>query len=485
MRILIASSELHPYSKTGGLADMVGALGKYLARAGHRVGIVTPYYRHLRSHSPPFPILKWAMDLPVGSRVLSARVRYHRPAPRLTIYFIEQPFQFDRDGLYGDEAGNYPDNAERFAFFSKAAVHLARYLPWQPEIVHAHDWQTGLVPLLIHHQHRTDGWIRPPATLFTIHNLAYQGIFPASQLACTNLPGDYFHPGGIEFYGQVSFLKAGLVYADYLSTVSPRYAREILEPEFGCGFDGLLRQRQNALVGILNGVDYSEWKTRRNPHLDASYDARHLRGKAINKTALQKEMGLAPDPGIPLFGNISRLADQKGFDILIPALPHLVNESAQFISLGSGDPRYESALLDLARRYPDRIAVRIGFDTRLSHRIEAGADFFVMPSRFEPSGLNQLYSLRYGAIPVVRATGGLDDSVVDITEDLDRVNGIKFHDYSAPALLKALHKALALHPKPRLLEFYRVNGMEADFSWRKTVADYQRIYDRIAGQKRA
>lgn len=480
MKILLASSEIHPYSKSGGLADMVGALAKFLARAGHQVGVVTPLYRGIRDRFPEIEPFDWQLDLPLGdSRVQGGVWVRHFGKDQLSIYFIDQPGFFDRKGLYGEGGLDYPDNAQRFTFFSKAVVNLAHYLPWQPELVHIHDWQTCLAPILMLHQKLHDRWATMPPTCLTIHNLAYQGVFPPSSYPLTNLPLDYFHPGGLEFYKSLNFLKAGITYADIITTVSPRYAREITTEQFGCGLDGVLRNRQQSLLGILNGVDYDEWKTVGNPCLMHPFTADNPEGKKADKAELQKEMGLPVDPAIPLFGTVTRLTDQKGVDIQLGALEEMLAAEMQFVLLGSGDPEWERGYRRLAQRYPTKCAVRLGFDQGLSHRIEAGCDFYLMPSRFEPCGLNQMYSLRYGTVPIVRITGGLDDSVTDISESIDEADGIKFMEYSARALAKAIRKALVLYNDPALLQHYRHNAMTRDFSWDRTAAAYERVYQRV------
>jgi starch synthase len=478
MKLLLASSEVHPYSKTGGLADMVGALAKALAQSGQQVAVVTPLYRGIIEKFPDIHPLDWRLDLPLGVRQVQAQAWKRDWPPDLTVYFIHQPAFYDRAGLYQENGVDYPDNAERFIFFSKCVVYLARHLALQPDLVHVHDWQVGLAPLMIAHGNRHEGWGSAPKTCLTIHNLAYQGLFPAEAYGFTNLPADYFSPEGVEFYGSLNCLKAAISFADILTTVSPRYAREILTEPFGCGLDGVLRQRQNSLVGILNGVDYSEWKTTDNPFLKDSFSIRSPRGKEIEKLELQRELGLPATTTVPLFGNISRLVDQKGSDILLGALEEMLAANLQFVQLGSGDPFFERALVNLARRHPAKVAVRIGYDHALSHRIEAGCDFYLMPSRYEPCGLNQMYSLRYGTIPIVRATGGLDDSIVDPTEDLESANGIKFHDYSARALAKAMRKALVLYADPKLVRRFRKNAMAADFSWDRTTDEYLKVYQR-------
>jgi len=480
MRILLASSEVHPYSKTGGLADMVGSLAKALARAGHRVGVVTPFYAGIRERFPGLRQLDLLLDLPLGARRVQGGIWDLEPIKGLTVYFVDQPAYYQRAELYQAEGVDYPDNAERFIFFSKAAAHLALYLDWQPEVLHVHDWQASPAALLIHHQRLHVGQGTAPGICLTIHNLAYQGLFPVGQYALTNLPWDYFTPAGVEFYRQMGCLKAGIVYADVITTVSPRYAREITTEEMGCGLDGLLRQRNNSLVGILNGVDYDEWNTIKDPYLKHPYSRSDLSGKADNKLALQRELGLPADPTVPLFGSIGRLAEQKGVEIMLGALEEMLKAKLQFVAVGSGAPAFQRAYQELARRHPSQVGVRIGFDEGLSHRIEAGCDFFLMPSRFEPCGLNQMYGLRYGTIPIVRTTGGLDDTVIDIRDDprAQYANGIKFVEYSATALAKGIRKALALYEEPGLLHRFRNNAMGADFSWDRTVAQYLKVYEK-------
>jgi starch synthase len=533
MRILLASSEVYPYSKTGGLADMVGSLAKTLARAGHWVGVVTPLYAGIRERFPELKKCDIPLEFPLGARSVRGAIwsltppvnvgecvspapsevmnteegagETHCPTlpsrageglaggapsshqseclsaeaiPGLTVYFVDQAEFYERADLYQEEGVDYPDNAERFIFLSKAAAHLALHLDWQPEVLHLHDWQTSLAALLIQHQRKLAGQGTTPGICLTIHNLAYQGLFPAAQYALTNLPRDYFTPAGVEFYGQMGCLKAGIVYADVITTVSPRYAREITTEEMGCGLDGLLRQRNSSLVGILNGVDYGEWNTTHDHYLKHAYTRSDLSGKAANKLELQREFGLPADVSLPLFGGIGRLAEQKGVEIMLGALEEMLGTNMQFVAVGSGSPAFQRAYQDLARRYPSQVAVRIAFDEGLSHRIEAGCDFFLMPSRFEPCGLNQMYGLRYGTIPIVRTTGGLDDTVIDVREDPATANGIKFIEYSAPALAKGIRKALALFETPELLKHFRLNAMAADFSWDRTVAQYLQVYQR-------
>lgn len=478
MKLLLASSELHPYSKTGGLADMVGSLGKALASEGHQVGIVTPWYKGTDRKYSDFKKLDWKLELPLGDDLESGEIWYREPQKNLIVYFVKHPEFYERNGIYNEGGWDYADNAQRYLFLSKAVVNLARYLPWKPEIVHVHDWQVGLVPLMIKHQAWRDGWKGAPAAVLTIHNLAYQGLFSADAYKFSNLPNYYFHAEGVEQCGNMNSLKSAIEFADVITTVSPRYAREIRTEEYGCGLDAILRRRQDRLTGILNGVDYDEWNTERNVCLTHSYSASKLEPKAKLKSELQLDLGLPVKPHVPIFGNITRLVDQKGVDIQLGALEEMLSADIQFVCLGSGSAEFEQGYRELAARFPGKVGVRIGYDHCLAHRIEAGCDFYLMPSRFEPCGLNQMYSLRYGAIPIVRRTGGLDDSVIDVGEDQENATGIKFTEYSVRALSKAIRKALVLYEHQELYQHYRDNGMRSDFSWEKTGDEYLEVYRR-------
>ncbi len=478
MKILLASSEIHPYSKSGGLADMVGALGKTLANLGHEVGIVTPLYIGIRERFPEIQPLRFDIRIELGTHWIEGKVWYLQGPSGERLYFIENSHYFNRSDYYTERGSDYPDNDARFIFFSKAVVFLAKNLPWQADIVHCHDWQTGLVPLFIRNSAKQGDWQNSPSTVLTIHNLAYQGVFPATSYALTNLPQDHFRFEEVEFYGQMNCLKAGIVFADLLTTVSPSYADEITTQEFGCALDPVIRIRKNDLHGILNGVDYTEWNTTQNTALHSPYNSENLEGKVANKQFLQQELGLPIRPEIPLLGNVGRLAEQKGIVICLAALETILVSDIQFVILGNGQPEFETAFLNLASRFPTKVAVRIGYNQGLAHRIEAGADFFLMPSRFEPCGLNQMYSLRYGTIPIVRATGGLNDTIIDSSEDEHRANGIKFHDYSAQKMTEAIQKALIIYSDFPRLSSYRKNGMVADFSWNHTASEYVRAYQK-------
>ncbi len=456
---------------------MVGALAKALAIKGAEVQVVTPLYRGIAEKFEGMELLDWELDLQMGDRIVSGKVWTLNPQPNLTVYFIDQADYFDRPGIYGEKSEDYPDNAERFLFFSKAAANLARYLGNPPEIVHAHDWQAGMVPVMVQHQHLRGGWHPAPKTCFTIHNLAYQGNFPSSSFWYANLPSDYFGPHGVEFYDQLSFLKSGLIFADQLTTVSPKYAQEILTDEFSCGLGGVLNARAERLCGILNGVDYSDWNTTDNPNLDAHYSISKMAGKTRQKKKLQASMGLPQDSKVPLMGLVGRLVDQKGMDLLLPALHASLNRGFQFVLLGSGMPFYQEGFQRLAKDHPDQVAVTIGYDNALAHKIEAASDFFIMPSKFEPCGLNQLYSLKYGSVPIVRAVGGLDDSIVGLDESLEEATGIKFNDYAVTALESALNQAVDLYEDQKKYKKIRKNGMLKDFSWERTSLEYMDLYD--------
>ena len=477
MRILLASSEVHPYSKTGGLGDAVAALGGALAHAGHDVDIMTPLYRGIREKYPRITPVDWVFDIPMGADRITGNLFALKVSKNLTVYFVDKPEYFDRSGIYNENNYDYSDNAERFIFFSKCIVSFARHFSVNPEVLHLNDWPVAVAALLAKNQ-ITDRnkTIVQPKICFTIHNLAYQGVFPSNAFQLLNLPPTMFNMETIEYYGQINCLKAGLACADSITTVSPRYAREITTQEYGCGLDGLLRKRERNLTGILNGVDYSEWNTEKNPFLVASYSTRDMTGKNVCKQALQKRFSLEADLNVPLFGIVTRLADQKGIDLLVESLQEALDWPMNFVLLGSGSKQYEQALNKIAQKHSGKVGLFFGYDHQLAHQVESGCDFFLMPSRFEPCGLNQLYSLRYGTIPIVRRTGGLDDSVIDATDDEHLANGIKFNDLSPNSLTKAIKKALILFDNKLLLRKYQTNGMLADFSWQKAVKVYELIY---------
>jgi starch synthase len=481
MRVLFLASEVAPYSKTGGLGDVAGALPAALAADGVEVRVVSPLYADVDRRDLSPLAKKVRLRFPFGEE--TARLWRARPSARQEVWFIEHAGFFDRPGIYGERGGEYPDNVRRFAFFSMAALSAAQALEWAPDIVHLNDWHAGLAALALRRGYQGSGLGRA-RSVFTIHNLAYQGLAPPSAMAELGLPRELYTPDRLEHFGHVSMLKAGVVFADHLTTVSRRYAEEICTPEGGWGMDETLRRRRPALTGILNGVDYAHWDPVRDAHLPARFDARRLDGKARCKAALLDRFGLGGDEALqrPLFTMVSRLAPQKGIDLILQGLPQVMTEPMSFVAIGSGEPHFERGLRELAARFPGKVGVHIGFEEELAHWAEAGGDFFLMPSLYEPCGLNQMYSLKYGAVPVVRATGGLDDTVVDLASPDG--TGIKFERYAADSLAAAVRRALALFREPTALAQIRRRGMSADFSWDKPALEYQRVYRALLSPQR-
>lgn len=483
MHVLFVSSQVVPFAKTGGLADVAGALPQALAGLGVEVTVVLPRYRAMDGSRFGLKKVHEGLRVPVGDR-LEALAVFEAAMPGGRALFLGHEGFFGREGLYQEKGQDYPDNAERFTAFCRGALEMVRALRLTPDILHCNDWQAGLIPAYLKTRYAADPVLGKAGTLFTVHNLGYQGLFPAEQFRVTGLPWELFHWQGLEFYGQVNFLKAGLVYADCLSTVSRRYSQEIQTAEFGVGLDGLLRERAADLHGILNGVGTEEWNPATDKHLAAHYSRSDLGGKAACKADLQKAMGLPARPEVPVLGVISRLADQKGIDLVAAAAPALLAEGTQLILLGTGDPKLEAAFTALQQKQPTRAAVRIGFDVALSHKIEAGADLFLMPSRYEPCGLNQMYSLLYGTVPVVRATGGLDDTVTPFDPTTGAGNGFKFAEATAEALLAAVREALACYRDRPLWRRLVLNGMAADFSWARSAGEYVQVYRRAIAKRR-
>lgn len=472
-KILFIASEAHPLIKTGGLGDVAGALPVALHAIGQDVRLLLPAYREAMRRVGDLKVASLLLqDDPYPVRILSGTL----PGSRVPVWLIDSLRHFDRAGnpYIGPDGHDWPDNAERFAVFAQSAVAIALNragLNWQPDIAHCNDWQSGLMPALLSLH------VPRPATVFTVHNLAYQGLFPQSEYWRLGLPAELWSIHGLEFYGQVSYIKGGLAYADMLSTVSSTYAKEICTPAFGCRLDGLLRERADRLQGILNGADYSEWDPRRDPHLAHHYDAQATQDKAKNKLELQRELGLPRESDVPLIGFIGRLVEQKGVDLVLEILPELLQEPVQVVILGSGGKTFEQALNTFAAHYPQRCYVRVGFSEPLAHRIEAGADLFLMPSRYEPCGLNQLYSLRYGTPPIVRRTGGLADTVVDISEGIDQATGFVFDEATPRALIDTVHRALQIY-RDQPANWRRIvqNGMDRDYSWQQSAKAYLALY---------
>ncbi len=478
MNILLAASEVVPYAKTGGLADVAGALPKALARLGHQARIVMPRY-NVDKITGNTETLPGALTIPFNHTTRQATVYVDRSG-EVPVYFIDAPEYFSRGRLYGEQ-----DDAERFAFFSRAVVEFAKALNESFDIIHLNDWMTGLVAAYLKTVYAGDPAFQRTRTLFTIHNLAFHGYFDTYDLGKFGLP-DWLNraEGGLEFNGTGSALKAGLVFSDAISTVSPRYAQEIQTPEFGYQFDGLLRARSGDLIGILNGVDYDEWSPESDRYLAAHYSIHDLSGKRECKRDLLKSFGLPEDVERPLIGCISRLSDQKGFDLIIDIAWQMLERGVFFVLLGSGAEFFERRFQALRDARPQQVGVYLGYSNEMAHKIEAGADMFLMPSKFEPCGLNQMYSLRYGTPPIVRAVGGLDDTIENFDRGARRGNGFKFYDYQSARLLEKVYEALLVYTDGELWQTLMRNGMSADHSWQRAAQQYVQVYEWLA-QRRA
>jgi starch synthase len=470
VKVLMVASEAEPFAKSGGLGDVLGALPAALAAQGHSVAMVLPRYgwiplgglKRVYEH-----LVVWLGQSPWPADVYSTTER------GVEVFLIDCPPLYDREGLYSANGAEHADNAERFAVLARGALEIVRCL-FRPQILHCHDWQAALAGPYMRHTLALDPTFLGIKLVLTIHNLCYQGLFPPEVLPAVGLDRSLYRPEALEFWGQVNFLKGGIVFADAITTVSPTYAREIQTPEFGCGLDGLLRARAAVLTGILNGADYSQWNPETDPFIAARYSAEDLSGKRACKRDLLAECGFDPDDDRPVIGMVSRLAAQKGFDLVAEAAEDLAAENLYLVILGAGDAYYEDRMRRLAAEHPRNVAVRIGFDNAFAHKIEAGADMFLMPSHYEPCGLNQIYSLRYGTVPIVRATGGLDDTV-------DETTGFKFVDYNAAAMLEAVRRALEAYRDREGWRAMMRRGMRKDYSWDASARQYAELYRSLLG----
>ena len=476
-KILFVTSEAHPLIKTGGLADVSGSLPKALVELSQDLRLVIPKYQALKIEGD----VRYVCSLRVDNKNIKI-LEMHMPDSPVVVWLVDYPGYYNYPGNpYVNEHGEpWDNNAERFALFCRVVVEIAMNRinqDWQPDIVHCNDWQTGLVPAFLSLEQD-----KRPATVFTIHNMAYQGLFPAGTAAALNLPGQLMHPLGLEFHGMLSFIKGGLVYADYITTVSPTYAQEIQTPEFGYGLEGLLDHRKEYLGGIINGIDLDQWNPETDPYIFQQFKAPSLNKKQLNKSALQQQVKLPGDSQIPLFALIGRLVEQKGIDLIIDSLPEMLAMPLQVVILGSGDKIYEQKLDSLRQSYPEKLAVILEYNEELAHQIEAGADIFMMPSRFEPCGLNQMYSQRYGTVPIVRKTGGLADTVIDAVPETIAANtatGIVFNDATPGSLLEAVKRSLILFSHPLQWKKMQLCGMEKDFSWQQSAQQYLTVYRNI------
>jgi starch synthase len=480
MHIAFVASECVPFSKTGGLADVVGALPRALAALGHEISVYIPRYRHTRIAEERTVVQ--SITVPFDDRYRFCSVLTGAGYPGVRFYFVDYPPFFDRDGLYGTASGDFPDNAERFALFCRAVLEASKVLG-VPDIFHCHDWQAALIPVLLRTQYFEDPAFQSTGTVFTIHNMGYQGLFPPEILPLLTLPWDLFTIAKMEYFGNVSFLKGALVYSDLISTVSRKYAQEIQTSEFGFGLDGVLKERSQSVAGILNGVDYEEWNPATDKFIAAHYSSEDLSGKLECKRDLLASFGFSNTAeNFPVIGIVSRFAAQKGFDIIGQVIDRLALEDVLVTVLGSGDRLYEEMFMRLARRVPEKVAVRVAYDNALAHKIEAGADMFLMPSRYEPCGLNQIYSLKYGTVPIVRATGGLDDTIEPWDQRAKKGTGFKFQEHTGEALLRTIHQAFQVYRDPTSWQRLMRNGMAKDFSWRVSAREYVRAYERVSQQ---
>src|SRR6202048_4148254 len=477
MHIVFAASECVPFSKTGGLADVVGALPRALVAAGHQVSVYLPRYRETLLKDAR-TVVK-SVTVPFDDHYRFCSIVSGGERSGVSFYFVEYPPFFDRDALYGTSAGDYPDNAERFALFSRAVLEGSKILG-VPQVFHCHDWQSALVPVLLRTQYAEDPAFRAVAPVSTIHNMGYQGLFPPDTLPLLTLPWDLFTISKMEFFGSVNFLKGALVLSDFVTTVSKKYSQEIQTTEYGFGLEGVLRNRAATVTGILNGVDYEEWSPETDKFIVARYSSQDLSGKLQCKKDLLNAFGITnADSKVPVIGIVSRFAAQKGFDLIAQIMDRLAREEMIMVVLGSGDKLFEEMFQRLHNTFPNKIAIKVAYDNAIAHKIEAGADMFLMPSRYEPCGLNQIYSLKYGTVPIVRATGGLDDTIEPWDARTGKGTGFKFSEYTGEALLLTIKQALTAYRDQTSWQALMRNGMNKDFSWNASAREYGKIYERV------
>lgn len=477
MKVLLVSSEVAPFSKTGGLADVSGSLPVALKQLGCDIRVVTPLYKMVKESGCTAEKILKGLKVKVGGSFRKGDVSLSFLNGSVKTYLIEKDQYFNREYLYGTTKGDYSDNATRFTFFSLMVLKLCKEIGFRPDIIHCNDWQSGLIPAYLRKVYQDDPFFAHTGVLFTIHNLAYQGSFPKEKIALTGLPPEIFTPEGIEFWGKLSFLKAGIVYSEVINTVSQAYSREIQTPEYGCGMEGILAYRKDDLFGIINGVDYKTWNPEKDTFIAANYSKDNLSGKSQCKADLISQFGLHKSlNNHPLLGMISRLADQKGFDLVAEIMEDLMDLDVGFVLLGTGEQKYHKLFLDIAKKYPEKAGIKLTYDNTLAHKIEAGCDMFLMPSKYEPCGLNQIYSLRYGTIPVVRATGGLDDTIKDYTLSSEEGNGFKFTNYTPREFLDKVREALKIYERRDVWLKLVKKVMSLDFSWENSARQYMDLY---------
>jgi starch synthase len=471
MRIVIATSEAVPYAKTGGLADVAGSLNKEYRGMNKEAYIILPLYKKIKEGDIPLRNTGLKIKVPVGEREIGGEVF----SDQVSAYFISCDEFFDREDLYGSPRGDYLDNASRFIFFSRGVLETSKMLKFRPDVIHCNDWQTALLPFYLQTIYKEDRFFKDTATLLTIHNLGYQGLFPASEMPLTGLGWKFFNPEGIEFYGKINFLKAGLISADVLTTVSNTYAKEILQEDFGFGLEGVLKNRERDLYGVINGIDYDEWDPSRDKLIPETFHIENLQGKAVCKRMLVKEASL-DKVDRPLIGMVGRLSAQKGLDLVLQSLEEILSLGVNLVILGKGDESYHRGFSEAAQRYRGRISVTIGFEESLAHKIYAGSDFFLIPSKYEPCGLGQLISMKYGTLPIGRRTGGLADTIQDYNPLAVRGTGFLFSDYTSSAMQDAIKRALCVYTDMDKFQKMIVSAMKMDFSWKRSAERYIELY---------
>lgn len=463
MKIAFCSSEVVPYAKTGGLADVAGALPAALEKAGQEITIIMPRYKVI---DPKAHVIKsvnrYASKTTIGNRI--------------QVYFIEHPGYFDRDGLYGDSSGDYPDNLDRYHFYCTKTLELLKELDLKVDILHVHDWQAALITAYLKLLHREDPFFKKMKTVLTIHNMAYQGVFPAQEFSKLGLDKKYFNVNAFEFFNQINLLKAGIVYADRVTTVSPSYAKEIQTEKFGCGLDGVLRQRKDKVSGILNGIDHAAWDPASDSYLERTYSSRSIEDKKINKKNLQAQLHLPQDEQVPLFGFVGRLTFQKGLDLIARVIDEVAKMDLQLVLQGVGEEKYHRSLKEWKNKYPNKIGVHLGFDEKTAHQVYAASDIFLIPSVYEPCGLSQMIALRYGVVPLVHKTGGLADTVVSYDSPNGHGNGFVFDQYDEKSLLRSIQQAVEVYKNRKKFSTLVEKAFRQDFSWDNSAQEYGKLY---------
>ncbi len=474
MKVAIISSEVVPFAKVGGLADVAGSLPKALEKNGVEVKVFLPKYKSISEEKFSLKKVESFISVPIKDTIKNAFVWEGKIGENVQVFLIENEEYFGRDNIYG-----YYDDPERYTFFSRAVIEVMKRMGFMPDVIHANDWQAGLIPVYLKTLYSEDEFFKKTGTLYTIHNLAYQGITDKEHILIANLPWSVFQMDGLEYYGNVNIMKGGIIFSEAINTVSKTYAKEIQTSEYGEGLEGVLLSRKDRLFGIVNGIDYEVWDPQTDKDIKVNYNANTIEKKIENKRALKDENGFSSSDSVPLFGLISRLVDQKGLDILLEGLDEIMALDLEFIILGTGDEKYHIALKEMVNKYPNKLRAHIMFDPHLARKIYAGVDFFLMPSKFEPCGLGQLISLRYGTVPVVRKTGGLADTVIPFDPEKGEGNGIVFEKYSKEALVDAIRKAVELYKNPEKMKICQKNGMTADYSWNRSANEYIELYKKV------